>query len=78
MKDNSQGTIINVDALDQVTGGVISETTQKEWWTCANCGCGRYFVFDVSDGKLHCESCGGTQRKVSVTLEIDPSAQHAG
>ena len=38
MKDNSQGTIINDGALDQVSGGTGSETAQKELWTCEDCG----------------------------------------
>ena len=77
MKENGQITSINDDVLDQVSGGTGSETTQKEWWTCADCGCGRYFVRNESDGKLHCESCGGTRNVMSVVLEIDPSSQHA-
>ena len=77
MKEDRKIRILEDDALDQVAGGIGCETAQKEWWTCAKCGCGRYFVFDPSDGKLHCESCGGTQKVMSVVVEIDPSSQYA-
>ena len=75
MKENGQITSINDDVLDQVSGGTGSETIQKEWWTCADCG--KYFIRSESDGKPHCEFCGDTRNVMSDVVEIDPSSQHA-